>query len=461
MTNNSVNPAHGKAKTVAGATSQGSVSDNRVCFTFSYPGPFKCQACKHVEAVFARIVNHCTHHNVVVNGLTCSICQKHYKTVNAVASHFIHCKKQANSVPAPATYPLLRLLRTFAPHVVALVSDCMRSGSTRPLSWRLPRDRKITDGLSINCMIWREPAPHRWLRWLGKVSDNTAKYLRKKVLATESSELKPHACTSSSPSTDCVDCNGENSPRGLKNLTKVGHNTPFWKIRKLIKALEASLTSNNTEMEGLINFLIKKSSTLVMRLINITQTGLPVSLPRFCLPVAMVVTPLPLLTRVKTFRRQREIAANGNVPTTRPSIRSSGETRNVLRPTSSRNSPFRPGIDAAPFKSKRPPNTENILSPISAEKMSAKRSSGDLDGVQVSRLRKCDPVCLAKAFNCFFLARYIPPQLKDCRTTLIPKTDNPRPDAEDYRPITIASCIYRLFSKIVTRRLENCVTILL
>ncbi|KRX53054.1 hypothetical protein T09_15480 [Trichinella sp. T9] len=82
--------------------------------------------------------------------------------------------------------------------------------------------------------------------------------------------------------------------------------------------------------------------------------------------------------------------------------------------------------------------------------MSAKTSAG-LDGVQVLHIRKCDLVCLAKAFNCFLLARYIPPQLKDCRTTLIPKTNNPRPDAEDYRPITIASCIYRLFSKIVTR----------
>ncbi|KRZ81987.1 Retrovirus-related Pol polyprotein from type-1 retrotransposable element [Trichinella sp. T8] len=90
--------------------------------------------------------------------------------------------------------------------------------------------------------------------------------------------------------------------------------------------------------------------------------------------------------------------------------------------------------------------------------MSAKTSAG-LDGVQVLHIRKCDPVCLAKAFNCFLLARYIPPQLKDCRTTLIPKTSNPRPDAEDYRPITIASCIYRIFSKIVTRQLENCISL--
>ncbi|KRX69806.1 hypothetical protein T06_1959 [Trichinella sp. T6] len=64
-------------------------------------------------------------------------------------------------------------------------------------------------------------------------------------------------------------------------------------------------------------------------------------------------------------------------------------------------------------------------------------------------------VCLAKAFNLFLLARHIHQQLKDCRTTLIPKTDDPRPDAEDYRQITIVSCVYRLFSKIVTRRLED------
>ncbi|KRZ09487.1 Retrovirus-related Pol polyprotein from type-1 retrotransposable element [Trichinella zimbabwensis] len=123
----------------------------------------------------------------------------------------------------------------------------------------------------------------------------------------------------------------------------------------------------------------------------------------------------------------------------------------------------RPCVDAAPFKPKCPPNSSNILSPISADevtlhlKLMSARTSAGLDGVQVSHIRQCDPVCLAKAFNCFLLARHIPQHLKDCRTTLIPKTDDPRPDAEDYRPITIASCLYRLFSKIVTRRLEDCI----
>ncbi|XP_003373150.1 retrovirus-related protein [Trichinella spiralis] len=86
--------------------------------------------------------------------------------------------------------------------------------------------------------------------------------------------------------------------------------------------------------------------------------------------------------------------------------------------------------------------------------MKVKTSAGP-DGIQVSHLRTCDPVCLTKASNLFLLTRCIPQQLKDCRTTLIPKTDSPHPDAEDYRPITVASCLYRLFSKIAMRRLEN------
>ncbi|KRX12854.1 Retrovirus-related Pol polyprotein from type-2 retrotransposable element R2DM [Trichinella nelsoni] len=121
----------------------------------------------------------------------------------------------------------------------------------------------------------------------------------------------------------------------------------------------------------------------------------------------------------------------------------------------------RPSVDAAPFTSKCPPNSKNILDPISPEevtlhlqKMKLHTSAGP-DGIQVSHLRSCDPVCLAKAFNLFLLARHMPQQLKDCRTTLIPKTDDPRPDVEDYRPITVASSLYRLFSKIVTRRLED------
>ncbi|KRZ67743.1 Retrovirus-related Pol polyprotein from type-2 retrotransposable element R2DM [Trichinella papuae] len=121
----------------------------------------------------------------------------------------------------------------------------------------------------------------------------------------------------------------------------------------------------------------------------------------------------------------------------------------------------RPPADRAPFLPKRAPLKNHLLSPISVKEVSEHLKQMNLgsasgpDGVKVSHLRDIGPQCLSKIFNTFLLERHIPQVLKDCRTTLIPKVDNPRPDAEDFRPITIGSCIYRLFSKIVTSRLSQ------
>ncbi|KRZ48320.1 hypothetical protein T02_14909, partial [Trichinella nativa] len=334
MNKRSVNPAQGNSNSAAGATSQGSVSDNRACFTFSYPGPFKCQACEHVEAVFARIVNHCTHHNVLVNGLTCNICNKHFRTVNAVASHFTHCRKVANSVPAPATVTPLDSEVTVPAATSYVCTACSRTFSTFS-GLRLHEKRKHASTFVASS---QRPKNHRWSEhemhdvratlaklektgssslaalaeelsclWQESISVNTAKYLRKKALATESSEPKALACTTQI--IDCVDCSGSSSPRELKNLMSdgeetigegrvnpkasktpeirngvndlliqnsnlnlkyVGYSNPISENQEytvgeldnfnsgLLSALEDSLTSNNTEIEGLINFLIKK-----------------------------------------------------------------------------------------------------------------------------------------------------------------------------------------------------------
>ncbi|KAL1236470.1 Zinc finger protein [Trichinella spiralis] len=332
--NNSINPAQGTIRTVAGASSQGSVSDVRACFTFSYPGPFTCQACEHVEAVFARIVNHCTHHNVLVNGLTCSLCSKHFRTVNAVASHFIHCRKVANSVPAPATVTPLDSEVSATAATSHVCPTCCRTFSTFS-GLRLHEKRKHASTFVASS---QRPKNHRWSEhelhdvrailvklektgssslakladelsclWQESISVNTAKYLRKKALATESSEPKSLTCTSLQ-STDCVESIRRSSPRELKKITSVReetigegrenpkavkteipnevndlfiqnsnlnyenvcHSTPTLENQEstvdkmenfnslLIRALEESLTSCNTEMEGLINFLIKK-----------------------------------------------------------------------------------------------------------------------------------------------------------------------------------------------------------
>ncbi|KRX12086.1 hypothetical protein T07_4082, partial [Trichinella nelsoni] len=68
------------------------------------------------------------------------------------------------------------------------------------------------------------------------------------------------------------------------------------------------------------------------------------------------------------------------------------------------------------------------------------------DGVKVSHHREICSHCLSKIH---------PPDPNFHSTTVIPKVDNPRSDAEDFRSITIGLCMYRLFSKIVTNPLSE------
>ncbi|KRZ81977.1 Retrovirus-related Pol polyprotein from type-1 retrotransposable element [Trichinella sp. T8] len=285
--------------------------------------------------------------------------------------------------------------------------------------------------------------------WQESISVNTAKYLRKKALATESS--LPGALTCTSPQTaDCVDCISSNSPRELKKLTGDGGETigEGWETPKALKTPEIPNESSDEDRKHYTDGVASVLAALLRPNCDSRNPPAPTNRRKR----------LPPPARNRSERKRSNYASFQSLFRRDPKRIAA----HLIKNQPLRN---RPGIDAAPFKSKRPPNTECILFPISADEvtlhlklMSAKTSAG-LDGVQVSHLRQCDPVCLAKAFNCFLLARYIPPQLKDCRTTLIPKTDNPRPDTEVYRPITIAPCIYRLFSKIVTRRLENCISL--
>ncbi|KRZ48319.1 Retrovirus-related Pol polyprotein from type-1 retrotransposable element [Trichinella nativa] len=230
--------------------------------------------------------------------------------------------------------------------------------------------------------------------------------------------------------------------------------------------LEEGLTSSNIEMEGLINFLInevlnikdKERDTYVDGVVNVFTEFLRK-------PNDHQPRPPPKKRTKEEEKKSRRFEAG-----THSSNRSSSETPNILRPTLSRTSAFLPN------RCRRVPSTTAIVSaPLASPHPQLRKYSVPYFGRRgyaapqinvcknVGRPRRSSGVTHSimwpGAFNCFLLARYIPPQLKNCRTTLIPKTNNPRPDAEDYRPITIASCIYRQFSKIVTRQLENCISL--
>lgn len=73
------------------------------------------------------------------------------------------------------------------------------------------------------------------------------------------------------------------------------------------------------------------------------------------------------------------------------------------------------------------------------------------DGFSAVDLKSVPTSLLVILMNMFLLAKDVPPALKVNRTTLLAKKANPGP--QDWRPITVSSVVYRLFSKIITKRL--------
>ncbi|KRY44798.1 Retrovirus-related Pol polyprotein from type-2 retrotransposable element R2DM [Trichinella britovi] len=74
------------------------------------------------------------------------------------------------------------------------------------------------------------------------------------------------------------------------------------------------------------------------------------------------------------------------------------------------------------------------------------------DGIALEDIKKLNSYDLASLFNLWLKAGDLPESVKASRTIFLPKSDGTT-DISNCRPITIASALYRLFSKIITRRL--------
>lgn len=100
---------------------------------------------------------------------------------------------------------------------------------------------------------------------------------------------------------------------------------------------------------------------------------------------------------------------------------------------------------------------------ISAEEVELHRSTFDnntasgTDGFTAVNLKSAPVLVLTIMMNSFLLAGDVPHQLKVNRTTLLAK--KPQPGPTDWRPITVSSVVYRLFSKIITERLARVTTL--
>ncbi|KFD59463.1 hypothetical protein M514_28358, partial [Trichuris suis] len=76
------------------------------------------------------------------------------------------------------------------------------------------------------------------------------------------------------------------------------------------------------------------------------------------------------------------------------------------------------------------------------------------DRVPATAAKKIPAPLLAKIFNLWLFYLDIPSEYKVSRTVLLPKGD-PLTTSTDFRPISISSTIYRLFSKIIAMRLAD------
>lgn len=81
-------------------------------------------------------------------------------------------------------------------------------------------------------------------------------------------------------------------------------------------------------------------------------------------------------------------------------------------------------------------------------------SAPGVDGVTLQGLRKVPIHLIEVLYNTMLYMKKIPPGLKQCRTTLIPKKGNLR-DIDNWRPITVPSLVMRLFNKILVSRLNK------
>lgn len=115
-------------------------------------------------------------------------------------------------------------------------------------------------------------------------------------------------------------------------------------------------------------------------------------------------------------------------------------------------------MDRAPYK-KIDCGLDYSYAPITVEHIkkelnSAKSSAPGPDKITMRQMQKTEPHLWAIMYNTILASGLIPDALRGCRTTLIPKGGDLQ-QVGNWRPITIGSCVIRIFNKILAGRLNT------
>ena len=85
------------------------------------------------------------------------------------------------------------------------------------------------------------------------------------------------------------------------------------------------------------------------------------------------------------------------------------------------------------------------------------RSSAGSDGVTYKAIKNAGKnfiVGLAQLFTCLYVAGYFPQKWRSVRITMIPKAGKDLKEAKNWRPISLSSCVSKLFECSIKERLE-------
>ena len=100
-----------------------------------------------------------------------------------------------------------------------------------------------------------------------------------------------------------------------------------------------------------------------------------------------------------------------------------------------------------------PITAEEVL--LALKKMKAKSACGPEGWQTVQCLKQTPAQGLAAVLNVFLWQKWLPKELKESRTVLIPKCPKAGTDASKYRPISITPALSRVYAKVVASRLQR------
>ena len=96
---------------------------------------------------------------------------------------------------------------------------------------------------------------------------------------------------------------------------------------------------------------------------------------------------------------------------------------------------------------------EEIKKVISKSKMSSSAGPDKIHNQMLNKLPKSSLEEIRGLFNKCIALKRIPEIWKTARVTMIPKKDDDKTDPNNYRPISVTSCLGKIFEKVMTNRL--------